>query len=168
MLVTFSPDRNIRYAEVLENLHILDYDYYFRITECILKEDTATALTLFDDILHKGFDGHNFIVGLNEHFRNLLVCRNKQTAQLLLVPKEVQEQYMAQAQNTDPGLLMTALQIGNEADYKYKQSKNQRLHIELALLKMCFIKQAIAVTVGAAGSGGAGATEKKKLSPEQV
>ena len=143
MIVTFSKDRHIRYAETVDNLHILDYDYYFKLTDCLYQEDTANTLLLFDEILAKGFDGHNFITGLSEHFRNLLVCKNKATLKLLEVSDGVRKRYSEQSETTSEAFIMSALNLANKCDYTYSTSKNQRLHVELALLKMCYLKNAI-------------------------
>ncbi|MEN7547041.1 DNA polymerase III subunit gamma/tau [Rapidithrix thailandica] len=145
MIVTFSPNRSVDYQTTIKNLHILDYDYYFKATEYLRLEDTANVLLLFDEILKKGFDAHNFIVGLCEHFRNLLVCKDAQTANLLEVSESVKAKYVEQAQQAEVSFLMTALNIGNQCDLNYKSSKNQRLHTEIALLKMCYVNSAIAL-----------------------
>ena len=100
-------------------------------------------LLLFDDILQKGFDGHNFIVGLSEHFRNLMVCKTPTTLQLLEVSESVKEKYKLQANAISSSFLMTALNIGNQCDLNYKGSKHQRLHVELALMKMCYLTNAL-------------------------
>ncbi|WP_020533641.1 DNA polymerase III subunit gamma/tau [Flexithrix dorotheae] len=143
MIVTFSTDRHIDFKTTIRNLHILDYDYYFKVTDALLKEEVAAALIIFDEILKNGFDGHNFIVGLCEHFRNLLVCKDKVTLKLLEVADNVKEKYQEQAQVAQNSFLMTALNIGNNCDLHYKSSKNQRLHVELALMKMCHINNAV-------------------------
>ncbi|MEM1134868.1 MAG: DNA polymerase III subunit gamma/tau [Bacteroidota bacterium] len=143
MIVTFSTDNHIAYEATIKNLHILDYDYYFKITDAILQESHTACLTIFDEILRKGFDGHNFIVGLCEHFRNLLVCKEASTITLLEVAENVKEKYNTQAKASTTSLLLTAMNIGNQCDLHYKTSKNQRFHVELALLKMCYINSAI-------------------------
>lgn len=143
LIVTFSTDKQITYQNTIEHLHILDYDYYFKVTDALTGENLPQALLIFDEILNKGFDGHHFIVGLNEHFRNLLVCKDKATVKLLEVSEGIQEKYLQQAQKTPLSVLLTALNIGSQCDINYKSSKNQRLHIELALIKMAHIKAAI-------------------------
>ncbi|MEH0155525.1 DNA polymerase III subunit gamma/tau [Limibacter armeniacum] len=145
MIVTFSPDRHVTYQTAIQNLHILDYDYYFRVTDAISAENMAETLVIFDEILRNGFDGHNFIVGLCEHFRNLLVCKDTSTVQLLEVAQEVRERYTQQAKDIPVSLLMSALNIGNQCDLHYKSSKNQRLHVELALMKMVHLRKAISL-----------------------
>src|SRR5690606_23907858 len=111
---------NVTYADVIENLNVLDYDYYFKLTDGIFSSDLATALVIFDEILYKGFDGHNFIVGMAAHFRNLLVCKNKATLKLLEVSEGVKEKYFNQAQAIPNQFLTQALQICSQADVNYK------------------------------------------------
>ena len=141
-LASFS-NRNISYKAVIENLNILDYDYYFKIADAIRSEDMRSILLTFDEILNNGFDGNNFIIGLSEHFRNLLVCKDPQTIVLLKVTESIKQKYLKQASDCSASLLLTALNIANQCDIHYKQSKNQRLHVELALMKMCHINAAI-------------------------
>jgi len=143
MLVTFSIDRHLTYQNVLDNLHILDYDYYFKITDALLNQNAGLALVIFDEILKKGFDGHNFIAGLSEHFRNLMICRDPQTVKLLEVSENVQKKYIQQAQNANLSFILTALNIGSQCDLHYKQSKNQKLLVELSLVKMAHLLSAI-------------------------
>lgn len=143
MIVTFSTNNTIDYETTIKNLHILDHDYYFRITDALLNESHSDVLLFFDDILSKGFDGHNFIIGLSEHLRNLLVCKEVSTISLLEVAENVKEKYHEQAKVASASFLLTAMNIGNQCDLNYKSSKNQRFHVELALLKMCHINNAI-------------------------
>ncbi|WP_266367555.1 DNA polymerase III subunit gamma/tau [Tellurirhabdus rosea] len=137
--VTFSADRTIRYREVLENLHILDYDYYFRLTDHLLDASLPQSLLLFDEILRKGFDAHQFLVGLCEHFRNLLVCKDTATVQLLQVTESVQQKYALQAARAPLGFLLSALSVASQCDINYKAAKNQRLHVEVCLIKLANI-----------------------------
>ncbi|MGM9506882.1 DNA polymerase III subunit gamma/tau [Larkinella sp. GY13] len=134
--VTFSEDRILRYKEVLENLHILDYDYYFRLTDLLLAGNLPQSMLLFDEILRKGFDGHQFIVGLSEHFRNLLVCKDVATIQLLQVTESIQQKYLQQATEAPLSFLLSALSVGAQCDLNYKSAKNQRLHVEVCLMKL--------------------------------
>lgn len=134
--VTFSQDNVLRYAEVLENLHILDYDYYFRMTEALMAANISDTYLLFDEILKKGFDGHQFVVGLLEHFRNLLVCKDPVTVKLLQVSESVQQKYLAQAAVASYSFLVSAMSLGSQCDLNYKAAKNQKLHVEISLLKM--------------------------------
>jgi len=139
LIVTFSSDNRITYQATIENLHILDYDYYFRMTDYLLEADLSKALITFDDILRNGFDGHNFVVGLCEHFRNLMVCKDPETVKLLEVSPSIQKKYLNQASQASISFLLSALNIGSQCDLHYKSSKNQRLHVELTLMKIAHI-----------------------------
>jgi DNA polymerase-3 subunit gamma/tau len=135
-IVSFS-NAQITYRSVIDNLNILDYDYYFSITESLLAENTSKTLLYFDEILTKGFDGSHFISGLSEHFRNLLVGKDTATIKLLEVSDGIKTKYLQQSQQASVSFLLSALNIANQCDLNYKLSKNQRLQVELALLKMC-------------------------------
>jgi DNA polymerase-3 subunit gamma/tau len=134
-IVSFSGG-NVTYRSVIDNLNILDYDYYFSVTEKLLSEDSAQTLLLFDEILGKGFDGAHFISGLSEHFRNLLVGKDTSTIKLLEVSETIKTRYLQQSQAASVSFLLSAMNIANQCDISYKLSKNQRLQVELALLKM--------------------------------
>lgn len=142
-MVSFSENRNLVYKEVLENLNILDYDYYFKLTDAFYERNTSGVLLLFDEIQKKGFDGQIFLNGLSAHFRDLLVCKSPDTLKLLEVPGNIAKKYGEQAQLIDYGFLINAIQISDIADQSYKLSNNQRLHIELVLIKLCHLNQAI-------------------------
>lgn len=146
LITTFSTDRSISYKNTIDNLHILDYDYYFRMTEALLNESIPQALLIFNEILQKGFDGHQFMVGLCEHLRNLLVCKDPATVTLLQVAGNVQKKYLAQSGQASVSFLLSALNQGNQCDLNYKTSKNQRLLVELTLMKMAHIPSAIDMT----------------------
>jgi DNA polymerase-3 subunit gamma/tau len=139
-IVTFAGN-TITYKNVLENLNILDYEYYFKVVEAAEKEDIPSALLILNDVYEKGFDGHNFITGLAEHYRNLLVCKDARTAALLEVPEVTQQRFMEQAKQIDASRIMRALSVVSKTDVDYKGSKNQRLLIEVALLQLCSLKQ---------------------------
>ena len=143
LIVTFSSNNTISYAKTIENLHILDYDYYFKITDTLMAEDVAGSYLIFNEILKKGFDGHLFTVGLCEHLRNLLVCKDASTITLLEVSKDVQDKYLQQSKAATMSFLISAMNIIGLCDIQYKTSKNQRLHVELSLLKMAHINKAI-------------------------
>ncbi|MCB9187056.1 MAG: DNA polymerase III subunit gamma/tau [Flavobacteriales bacterium] len=153
-LVTFSGN-TVTYQDAIENLNILDYDYYFRATDLTLQGDIAGSMLLFNEVLERGFNGHEFINGLASHFRNLLMCKDASTVQLLEVSEKIQQKYLEQAQRCAPLNLLKGLRIMNECDVQYKSSKNQRLTVELALMKMCALHK---VPEGAAPA----APEKKK------
>lgn len=142
LMVTFSPDRNITYTQVVENLHVLDHDYYFRLTEAFVSESTADALLIYDEILKQGFDGLNFLVGLGEHFRNLLMCKDPKTLPLLEVSESIAQRFAQQAQATAPALLVSGLNLVQQAEMDYKNAKNQRLHVEVLLIKLANLTSA--------------------------
>ncbi|WP_276365574.1 DNA polymerase III subunit gamma/tau [Chryseolinea sp. H1M3-3] len=136
LMVTYAAGKGVSFKSTLSNLHILDYDYYFEIIDALLSQNHSQPLVLFDEILRKGFDGHNFIVGLSEHLRNLLVSQDARTTNLMEVPESVKKKYAVQAQSSPPSLLLTWLNLANQCDINYKSCKNQRLAVELALMKM--------------------------------
>jgi DNA polymerase-3 subunit gamma/tau len=138
-IVSFSAG-NVTYRSVIDNLNILDYDYYFSVTDKLLGEDSAQTLLLFDEILSKGFDGAHFISGLSEHFRNLLVSKDVSTIKLLEVSESIKARYLQQSQAASVSFLLSAMNIANQCDISYKLSKNQRLQVELALLKMSHLE----------------------------
>ncbi len=138
--VTFAADRVIRYKEVLDNLHILDYDYYFKLTDLLLAGNLPQSLLTVDEILRKGFDGHQFVVGLCRHFRDLLVCKDAATVQLLQVTENVRRQYLDQSARAPMSFLLSALSLGGQCDMNYKQAKDQRLHTELWLMKLANLR----------------------------
>jgi DNA polymerase-3 subunit gamma/tau len=135
-IVSFAGN-TVTYKAVIENLNILDYDYYFKATDAILSENISSSLLIFNEILNNGFDGHNFIAGIAGHFRNLLVSKDPETVQLLEVGNNIRDKYKEQAGKCSPGFLVRGLTILNKADIQYKASKNQRLQVELALMQLC-------------------------------
>lgn len=141
-LVSFSG-KKLSYEAVIENLNILDYDYYFRCTKHFLNQDIASCLMLFNEVLKKGFDGHLFINGLASHLRNLLVCQDEKTLPLLEVGKNVQAKYREQALNCEISFLKQALEICRKCDIEYRNSKNQRLLVELSLMQIASIGEAV-------------------------
>ncbi|GEO06550.1 hypothetical protein AAE02nite_42140 [Adhaeribacter aerolatus] len=141
-MVTFSGN-NITYKETVANLHILDYDYYFKLTDFLLNQDISGTLLLFDEILKNGFDAHNFITGIGEHFRSLLVSKDNVTVQLLQVSDNIKARYAQQANQTSLSFLLSGLNVVSACDANFKNSKNQRLHVELCLLKLAHLNQAV-------------------------
>jgi len=135
-IVSFSGG-NLTYSSAIENLNILDYDYFFKMTDHILKEDTANSLLLYDEILDKGFDGQHFLSGLNEHLRNLSMCKTPATIRLMEVSDAVKQTYAAQAQAIQDALLLQLLTLFTKCDAGYKTANNRRLHVEVALLQAC-------------------------------
>lgn len=142
-IVSGSDGKNLRYADVIENLNVLDYDYYFKMTDALLAEDVSQALLIFDDIMRKGFEGDIFVNGLAEHFRSLLVCKDAHTLQLLEVGDNLKKRYQQQAIIASTSFVLTALNLLNECDVNFKQARNKRLHIEMTLIKAAYISQAI-------------------------
>lgn len=128
---------NVTYKAVIDNLNILDYEFYFRIVDAFLAGDFKQTLLIFNEILSKGFEGQNFITGLASHFRDLLVSKDPATASLLEVADVVAQKYIQQAANCTPEFLFKALELTNECDLSYRLSKNKRLHIELTIIRLC-------------------------------
>ncbi|MBX2901057.1 MAG: DNA polymerase III subunit gamma/tau [Cyclobacteriaceae bacterium] len=149
LMVTFAAGQAVTFKSVLANLHILDHEYYFKIVDGLLSENHSQPLVLFDEILKKGFDGHNFIAGLSDHLRNLLVAQDARTVSLMQVPESTQKKYLEQAAQATPSLLLSWLNLASQCDIQYKSSKNQRLLVELALMKMAHVN-AVLKTNGAA------------------
>lgn len=149
---------HITYQSVIENLNVLDYEYYFKLTDFILENKVAECLLTFNDILRKGFDGNHFITGLTSHFRNLLVSRDPSTLQLLEAGASIRDRYQAQAQKCTPQFLYKAMKLCNDCDLNYRQSKNKRLLVELTLIQ-------VAQLTAEPEDAGSGHGPKKQLSP---
>ena len=141
-IVSFT-NKNVTYKSVIDNLNILDYDYYFKLTDDLCNGNVSNALLLFNEVLNNGFDGNHFINGLASHFRNLLVGKDPQTIQLLEVSENIKQKYLSQSKSADLGFILTALNLANQCDLVYKNSKNQRLQVEISLIKMCHIPSVI-------------------------
>jgi len=137
-VVSFSG-KNLTRQAVTENLNVLDYTYYFGITSMLLNNQIPEALVQYDEILSKGFDGHHFVAGLASHFRDLLVCKNEATISLLEVGEQVKQLYLEQSKEASHSFLVTAIDLANSCDLKYKNSRNQRLLVELCLLQLASI-----------------------------
>ncbi|MBC6992564.1 DNA polymerase III subunit gamma/tau [Neolewinella lacunae] len=140
-IVSFTGN-SITYDAVIENLNVLDYDYFFRAVDFVLTEDRAGMLLLFDEILQKGFDEDLFLNGLAAHVRDLLVCKDTATLQLLEVGERLRERYHQQAAISPPDLLLTILDVANDCDLGFRMARNKRLHVEMSLLRMVSIKRA--------------------------
>jgi DNA polymerase-3 subunit gamma/tau len=145
LIVTYSAGNKVTYQETINNLHILDYDYYFKVVDGLLAGNISNVLLIFDEILKKGFDGHNFILGLTEHLRDLMVCKDPATVDLIQVSDATKERYLEQSKDSSISFLLSALTICNQCDIHYKASKNQRLHVELALMKLAKLPQALSL-----------------------
>jgi len=129
--------KKITYKDVIENLNVLDYEYYFKCIDGAMTGDVSTVLLTFNEVLEKGFDGHNFISGLNSHLRDLLVSKDESTLRLLEATPAIKKRYLQQTGQCPVDFLFKALEIGNNCDLTYKSSKNPRLHIELSLIRLC-------------------------------
>ena len=127
---------HITYKSVIENLNVLDYEYYFRLTDCFLENKVSDALLLFNDVLNKGFDGSHFITGLSSHFRDLLVSKDAATLALLEVGASIRQRYQEEAQKCPLPFLYRAMKLCNDCDMNYRASKNKRLLVELALIQV--------------------------------
>jgi len=135
-LVSFCGD-NITYQDVISNLNVLDYDYYFRLVEAFLKGDVTNSLLIFNEVLNKGFDAHHFVSGLSTHLRDLLVCKDPQTIALMEVGADIGKHYQQQAQLCPVDFLFQALKLNNDCDLSYRISNNKRLLVELTLIRIC-------------------------------
>jgi DNA polymerase III subunit gamma/tau len=147
----------VNYNNTLEHLNILDADYYFRLLDYMQQQDLAATMLLYDDINRKGFEGDQVLNGFAEFIRNLLVCKDEKAASLLEAVESFKEKYLSVAKTVPAVLLISSLNILNEAEINFKNARNKRLHVELALIKLCYLQQALQLT--AEGSS----VSKKKL-----
>lgn len=155
-IVSFT-NGELNYANTLEHLNILDADYYFQLLDAMQQQDLSGAMLLYADINRKGFEGDLVLNGFAEFIRNLLVCKDEKAAVLLDVVESFKDKYISRAKTISPSLLIGALNILSDAEISYKSARNKRLHVELALIKLCYLQQAI--TISAEGTG----LSKKKL-----
>jgi DNA polymerase-3 subunit gamma/tau len=163
--VTFSTDNSLRHADVLENLHILDSDYYFQLTDFFVNQNHTDALVLLDEIMRKGFDGQQFIAGLSEHFRNLLFAKDPKTLALMELSEENRAKFQAQCAKTSASFLLSAMNLCSQCEIHYKAAKNARLHVELTLLKINYLPSVYQPAAAQpAAEGGAG----KKSEPKPI
>lgn len=128
---------DITYQAVVENLNVLDYEYYFKLSEAIFAGDVVNSLLILNDILNRGFEGQYIISGISSHFRDLLVCKDPATAQLFQVGSSIREKYIAMAQQCSNDFMYRAIELANDCDLNYRLSKNKRLLLELTLIKLC-------------------------------
>ena len=163
---------HITYQAVIDNLNVLDYEYYFRLTEAILGGNVRAALLILNEILGKGFDGQNFITGLASHFRDLLVCRDEATLVLFEVGASIRERYKAMAKLCADKWLFRAIELANGCDLNYKVSRNKRLLLELTLIQLCQLtqveeskKKALIEPLAPAASAPAAAPQPKPAQP---
>ena len=144
---------------MIENLNVLDYEYYFKLTDLLLENKVPESMLLFNDVLKKGFDGSHFITGLSSHFRDLLVSKDPSTLQLLEVGAGIRDRYKEQAQKCDQKFLYRAMKLCNDCDLNYRASKNKRLLVELTLI------QCAQLTLPDADDASGGRGPKKILKP---
>ena len=150
---------NITYQGVIENLNVLDYEYYFKLTDCFLENKASDAMLLLNEVLKKGFDGSHFITGLASHFRDLLVSKDASTLPLLEVGASIRQRYQEQAQKCDQKFLYRAMKLANDCDLNYRASKNKRLLVELTLI------QCAQLTLPDADDLVGGRSPKRRLKP---
>ncbi len=143
-IASFSNDQ-ITYASTVEHLNILDYDYYFKLIESLMMQDIGGVMLLYDEINNKGFEGDMFMNGLSAHFRDLLMCKDLRVTRLLDLPENIKVKYYVQANQLSQNYIINALSVLNQAEINYKQSRNRRLHVELALIRLNYLHQAIQV-----------------------
>ena len=141
-IVSFT-NGELNYATTLEHLNILDADCYFKLLESMQQQDLAGAMLQYDDINRKGFEGDLVVNGFAEFIRNLLVCKDEKAAVLLDVVESFKDKYISTAKVVSPALLISALNILSDTEITYKAARNKRLHVELALIKLCYLQQAI-------------------------
>ena len=151
-MVSFSG-KNITYKAVIDNLNVLDYDYYFRIVDDVLQGNTSDILLVVNDIINKGFEPQHFITGMGNHLRSLLVSKDAATTQLLEVSEQLRQRYIEQSARYPLPLLVKALDINNQCDIDYRNAGNKRLHLEINLMKMCAFAQAPAAPNPTLGGG---------------
>lgn len=144
--IVSSTNKNVTYTSVIENLNILDFEYFFKLTNAFLQEDFPEVMTLFEEISKKGFDPELALQGLAEHLREILIAKNPKTLPLLNVSSELQKRYLDQAQLSGVSFLMGALHILNQCDVNFLRAKNKRLHAEIALGKITYLSRARTIT----------------------
>lgn len=143
-IVSYSGD-TLTYKNVIENLNILDYEYYFKVSEAILNSNISKLLVIFNEIIENGFDGQHFITGLTMHLRNLLIIKDPATIQLLLASPSLKEKYKTQSEQFNAAFLLKAIDTCNKYDLSYKTSNNKRLHVEIALMQLSQIDENVVI-----------------------
>ncbi len=154
----------LTYSNTMEHLNLLDADFYFRLTDSMLSQDVAGTLLLLDSALEKGFEGDVIINGLAEHFRNLLLCKDARMAKLLDVPNDHRPMYHEKANQAPPSFVLSALNVINDSELQYKTATNKRLHVEMCLIRLCFLLQSLSSSHGSAGLTMTDSSEVKKNS----
>jgi len=148
-MVSFS-DGKLTYADTLENLNILDAGYYFKLLETVRNQQLAESLLIYDEINRKGFEGDLLLSGFAEFIRNLLICKDEKASRLLDVVEDFKEKYRQVSQDVESSYLISALNLLSESELHYKAARNKRLHVELALIKLSYLNQALHLSVGQA------------------
>ncbi len=161
-IISFSGGK-ITYVNTIENLNILDYDYFFKMMEAVAVKNLTEAMLMFDDILSKGFEGDMFMNGLAEHCRNLMMCKDQRVVGLMDVAQGIKERYFTQANSISNNLLVNAMSILNQTEITFKQARNKRLHVEMAIIKLCHLQDALELIAGQGGE-----ILKKKVSNNKV
>jgi DNA polymerase III subunit gamma/tau len=141
-IVSFT-NGELTYANTLEHLNILDEDYYFKLIDCMQQQNISDAILMYDEINRKGFEGDLVLNGFAEFIRNILVSKDPKVAVLLEVAENFKPKYLETAKKINPAWLISALNILSEAEINYKQARNKRLHVELSLIKLCYLQQAL-------------------------
>jgi DNA polymerase III subunit gamma/tau len=149
-IVSFT-NGELSYQNTLEHLNVLDADYFFKLLEAMQQQDLSSALLIYDDINRKGFEGDHVLNGFSEFLRNLLVCKDSKVLNLLEVVESFKPRFAAAAKTVDAGYLVSALNILNESEINFRSARNKRLHVELALIKLCYLKQALSLSVSEEG-----------------
>ncbi|MBA3828407.1 MAG: DNA polymerase III subunit gamma/tau [Taibaiella sp.] len=139
-------DGVLTYSNTMEHLNLLDADFYFKLVDCMLCQDVSGTLLLLDQVLEKGFEGDVIMNGLAEHMRNLLLCKDQRMAKLLDVPNDHKPMYFEKANQAPPSFVLSALNVINDSELNYKNATNRRLHVELCLIKLCYVLQAVQAT----------------------
>ncbi|NLR56575.1 DNA polymerase III subunit gamma/tau [Chitinophaga polysaccharea] len=160
-IVSFTSG-HLTYQNTLEHLNILDYDYFFRVMGAVLQQDIANALLIYDEILQKGFEGDNFLNGWAEFLRNLLLCKDEKALHLVEVSGNLKDRYKQLSGQLSPAYLITALHLLNDTEINYRMARNKRLHVEMALIKLCYLQQAVTLV----SDDATGEVAKKKLVPD--
>ncbi len=160
-IVSFT-NGEVTYNNTIEHLNILDADYYFKLTDCMLQQDLAGAMLLYNDINKKGFEGDAILNGFAEFLRNVLMCTDERVVVLLEVVESFKKRYAELAKKIDGGYLISALNILNEAEISFRLARNKRLHVELTLIKLCYLKQALQLTAIDGGIDKEKGTEKAR------
>jgi DNA polymerase-3 subunit gamma/tau len=159
-IASFTNDQ-ITYTNTVEHLNILDYDYFFKVIDTLMLQDLSGIMLIYDEIIRKGFEGDMFLNGLTEHLRNLLFSRDPRVVHLLDFPEAIQARYFQQASQVSQSYIINALSVVNQSEQHYKMARNKRLHVELALVKLNYLQNAIQLL----SDENSGTVKKKTIDP---